>query len=427
MQAGAARHVSRSVLLPTVLCAAVMALLGALLVLAGAAGAPVVLLAVLALAMLAGAAALGWHVGVVKAREKLGAALRDAREQAQVQVQLQRDWHWATDIEHHLVRWQAPQGAPASSWVGQASTQKLAERFRETEAVAAVLERERNFDALAVSEASGARYLLRGVAGRDAQGRFTGFQGAAAVVVAPQAPPAADDHEAFAYLVSHDLRAPLRVAEGFARILQEDYAASGRPLDRLGRDHLDRIAGAVARMQQMIDALLALTQLASAPLERQPVDLSRIAAEIVEDLRRSAPERAADIRIAPGLVTAGDPALVRVLLENLLGNAWKYSAGCARAEIRFEAADQGLGRPFVVSDNGAGFDMQHAARLFEVFQRMHSASEFPGHGVGLASVRRIVQRHGGETWAEAEAGRGARFYFTLGDEDSSAASSRAAC
>jgi len=429
-QARDARRVPRSVVLPAVLCFAVTALFGALLVLGGAAGAPVGLLGVLALAMLIGAAALGWHVGVVKARETLGAALRDAREQAQIQAQLQRDWHWATDLEHHLVRWQAPQGAPASSWVGQASTQKLAERFVETAVVAEVLERERSFEALAVSEASGARYVLRGVASRDSQGRFNGFQGAAAVVPAVSAPApqaAADEHEAFAYLVSHDLRAPLRVAEGFARILREDYAASGRPFDALASGHLDRIGGAVGRMQQMIDALLALTQLSSAPLEQLPVDLSRIAGEITEDLRRSAPERAADFRVAPGLVVTGDPVLLRVLLENLLGNAWKYSAACARAEIRFEAGEQG-GRPcFIVSDNGAGFDMQHAARLFEVFQRLHAASEFPGHGVGLASVRRIARRHGGEAWAESAPGQGARFYFTVGDRTSSEASSRAAC
>ncbi|MCW5612318.1 MAG: GHKL domain-containing protein [Rubrivivax sp.] len=216
--------------------------------------------------------------------------------------------------------------------------------------------------------------------------------------------------EAFSFTVSHDLRAPIRVVEGFTRIVKEDY---GRLLDRVGNDHLDRVLGAAARMNLMIDALMTLARLSSQPLARQPVNLSQLAGYVVDDLRRGAPERAADVEIEPGLAVTGDPTLLRLVLENLLGNAWKYSARAARAQISLRCQRDGARRVFVVRDNGAGFDMRSADRLFGLFQRLHSASEFPGHGVGLASVRRIVRRHGGEIWAEAEPGRGAAFFFTL--------------
>jgi light-regulated signal transduction histidine kinase (bacteriophytochrome) len=223
----------------------------------------------------------------------------------------------------------------------------------------------------------------------------------------------AQDLEAFSYTVSHDLRAPVRVVEGFARILKEDY---GRALDRIGNDHLDRVMGAAARMNGMIDALLALAQLSSQPLSRQPINLSQLAGYIVDDLRRESPERNVRVEIEPGLQALGDATLMRVALENLLGNAWKYTAKRPDACIWFEASEH-EGRPaFTVRDNGAGFDMRFADRLFGVFQRLHSASEFQGTGVGLASVRRIIRRHGGDIWAEGEVDRGARFQFWLGGE-----------
>ena len=200
------------------------------------------------------------------------------------------------------------------------------------------------------------------------------------------------------------------MVEGFTRIVKEDY---GRLLDRVGNDHLDRVLGAAARMNLMIDALLTLARLSSQPLARQPVNLSQLAGYVIDDLRRAAPEREAEIEIEPGLTTQGDPTLLRLVLENLLGNAWKYSARCARTRISLTQVPHGNDTAFAVRDNGTGFDMRSADRLFGLFQRLHSASEFPGHGVGLASVRRIVRRHGGEIWAEAEAGRGAVFYFTL--------------
>jgi signal transduction histidine kinase len=218
------------------------------------------------------------------------------------------------------------------------------------------------------------------------------------------------EQESFSYTVSHDLRAPLRVVEGFTRILKEDY---GRVLDRIGNDHLDRVLGAAARMNSMIDALLALAQLSTQPLARQPVNLSQLAGFIVDDLRRDAPQRLVDVQVQPGLMAHGDPTLLRMVLENLLGNAWKYTGKCQVARIAFEATQVEGREVFVVRDNGAGFDMRFADRLFGVFQRLHSANDFQGTGVGLASVRRIVRRHGGEVWAESEVGQGARFYFTL--------------
>ena len=225
---------------------------------------------------------------------------------------------------------------------------------------------------------------------------------------------AAAEQAAFSYTISHDLRAPIRVIEGFGRILKEDYAAS---LDRVGRDHLDRVMAAAARMNHMIDALLSLSRLSTQPLLRQPVNLSQLAGFVIDDLRRGAPDRQVNVVIEPGLLTEGDPTLLRLVLDNLLGNAWKYSARVAHARISFERlpATAGPGGRVVyqVRDNGAGFDMRFADRLFGVFQRLHSSSDFQGHGVGLASVRRIVQRHGGEVWAEGEVGVGARFSFTL--------------
>ena len=244
---------------------------------------------------------------------------------------------------------------------------------------------------------------------------FGPLAGGARGLVLAQPLPGADaaavqETENFSFTASHDLRAPIRVVDGFTRIVKEDY---GHLLDRVGNDHLDRVLGAATRMNQMIDALLTLARLSSQPLARQPVNLSQLAGYVIDDLRRTAPERDASIEIEPGLGAVGDPTLLRLVLENLLGNAWKYSARASHTQISLLQVPHGGHIAFVVRDNGAGFDMRSAERLFGLFQRLHSASEFPGHGVGLASVRRIVRRHGGELWAEAEPGRGAAFFFTL--------------
>ena len=361
--------------------------------------------------LLLAVAAIGWHVGVRLTRQRLGELLRESRMQSQALVQLQRDWHWATDADHHLVRWQAPQGAVASSWVGAAATQTLYERFQcgAGTPIPTAMSARRNFDSLPVRDETGQQWLLRGVACFDGNGRFAGYQGAAEVL---RQEPAGEssEHAAFAYTISHDLRAPLRVIEGFAKILKEDY---GPQLDRVGNDHVDRVMGASSRMHGMIDALLSLSQLSVRPLARQSVNLSQLAGYILEDLCRAEPARTVELHVEPDLMVEGDPTLLRMALENLLGNAWKYSADCECARIRFEQRQEPGRRVFVVSDEGAGFDMRFADRLFGAFQRLHSASEFPGTGIGLASVRRIVRRHGGEVWAEGTVGRGASFYFTL--------------
>jgi signal transduction histidine kinase len=239
--------------------------------------------------------------------------------------------------------------------------------------------------------------------------------GATASAQAATTPPpaveaaSAADHASFGYIVSHDLRAPIRVVEGFTKIVKEDY---GSVLDAVGRDHLDRVLGAAARMNSMIDALLQLSRLSSQPIARVPVNLSQIAGFVVDDLRREQPGRDIEVEIEPQLLASGDPTLLRMLLENLLGNAWKYTGHTEHARIGL-ARRPGETTGFTVHDNGAGFDMRYADRLFGVFQRLHSASEFPGTGIGLASVQRIVRRHHGEVWAESEPAHGARFHFTL--------------
>jgi len=222
--------------------------------------------------------------------------------------------------------------------------------------------------------------------------------------------PADNDADSFNYTVSHDLRAPIRVVEGFTKIVKEDY---GPLLDRIGNDHLDRVLGAAARMNSMIDALLALSQLSAKPVARQPVNLSQLAGFVIDDLRRQSPQRKVTVHIDPAMQVQGDPTLLRVVLENLLGNAWKYTGKCADPHVWFERCTDTATPSFTVRDNGAGFDMRFADRLFGVFQRLHSASEFQGTGVGLASVRRIVHKHGGEVWAESAVGQGASFHFSL--------------
>lgn len=213
--------------------------------------------------------------------------------------------------------------------------------------------------------------------------------------------------------LSHDLRAPLRVMEGFARILKEDY---GPLLDRRGNDHIDRILAAAGRMNGMIDVLMDLSRLGSMTLAREAVDLSQMAEGILEELRSAEPGRSAQVRVEPGLVKYGDPNLLRRVLENLIGNAWKYSVRQKQAVIEVHGRTVEDGRvACCVKDNGAGFDMRVASSLFAPFQRLHSASDFPGHGVGLATVKRIVQLHGGEVGTESAPGQGASFWFTVAE------------
>jgi len=217
--------------------------------------------------------------------------------------------------------------------------------------------------------------------------------------------------EAFSYSVAHDLRAPLRGLDGFSQILMEDY---GERLDDTAHDHLQRIRGASRRMGELIDNLLDLSRLMRSELRPEPVDLSRLAQEVLADLRQAEPQRRADARIAPRLCATADPTLARVIVDNLLRNAWKYSSKREDAQIEFGSQTAPDGSiEFFVRDNGAGFDMRFVDKLFRPFQRLHRPSEFEGSGIGLASVARAVQRHGGAIRAEGEPGRGATFYFTL--------------
>lgn len=217
--------------------------------------------------------------------------------------------------------------------------------------------------------------------------------------------------EAFAYSVSHDLRAPLRSIDGFSRALIERYE---HQLDEGGRDYLWRVRKAAMRMGELIDAILKISRLARAEVRREHVDLSRMAVEVLDELRAGEPGRELAIRIVPGLEALGDATLLRTLLGNLLGNAWKFTRGREQAMIEFGAIDRPDGdTEFYVRDNGAGFSQAYVDKLFRPFQRLHSQEEFSGHGIGLASVKRIIERHGGHIRAEGREGEGAAFYFTL--------------
>ena len=221
---------------------------------------------------------------------------------------------------------------------------------------------------------------------------------------------ASQEMATFSYTVAHDLRAPLRSIEGYASMLVEDGAA-GEPERRM---MLERIVASAKRMALQIDGLLALSRLSRAELHLRPVDLSALARGVVAELRQLEPERSVEVSIAEGISAVADPTLMFNVLQNLLGNAWKYTAKTGRPSIAFGAREQGGVTEYYVADNGAGFEMQYATRLFEVFQRMHRQEEFPGVGIGLATVRRIVERHGGTIRAEADVGQGATFTFTLG-------------
>ncbi len=215
--------------------------------------------------------------------------------------------------------------------------------------------------------------------------------------------------EAFSYSISHDLRAPLRAIDGYSQVLLEEHAAV---LPAEGQDYLRRIRIAAERMSEQFDALLALSRLLRDELQRTTVDLSALAGEIVAELRQQCPERAVAAVIAEGLTAHGDPRLVRAVLENLLGNAWKFTARTPAAQL--EVGGSGAAPTvFFVRDNGVGFDMAYANKLFRTFERLHAPTEFPGHGIGLAIVARIVRRHGGRVWADSRVNEGATFYFTL--------------
>ena len=224
--------------------------------------------------------------------------------------------------------------------------------------------------------------------------------------------------EAFSYSVSHDLRSPLRGIDGWSLALEEDYGAQ---LDATAREYLQRIRAEAGRMGQLIDGMLEFARLSRTALAPRRIDLSALAATVAQRIREAHPERQIEFTLQPGLHASADPRLLEAVLHNLLENASKFAAARTPARVAFgrawsiEPASGNAVEAFYVRDNGAGFDMQFAAKLFGVFQRLHRSSEFPGTGIGLATVQRIVQRHGGVVWAEAAPEAGATFYFTLGE------------
>jgi signal transduction histidine kinase len=361
------------------------------------------------------------------------------------------DWWWRTDANLRVVESEAGRGAPPGldpdSLRGRAPWQLDAApredlppppTARLAEAVAGRLPFHDVEVELNAADVRARSLRLSGAPLYSATGRFCGYAGVATLLTdgavgaggaaALQArirqleadnlarsqrhEMAVRELESFAYSVSHDLRAPLRVIDGFAQIVLEDY---GDQLEALGREHMKRIVAAAGRMNSMIDTLLSMSRMTSRELQFERVDLSETARQLAEELKAAEPGRKVEVAVEPGLSTEGDRTLLRLVLQNLLGNAFKFSAKTREARIEFGRRADG-DHAFFVRDNGAGFDMRFADRLFGVFQRLHSQSEFAGTGVGLATVQRIVRRHSGRIWAESEPGKGATFFFTMWDQ-----------
>jgi light-regulated signal transduction histidine kinase (bacteriophytochrome) len=220
--------------------------------------------------------------------------------------------------------------------------------------------------------------------------------------------------EAFAYSVSHDLRAPLRGIDGWSLALLEEYHDR---LDEQGQTYIERVRSEAGRMGQLIEDLLNLSRVTRVEMQIVPVDLSNLAHTIVARLTAESPNRQVEVVIHPGLEASGDAALLSVVLTNLLDNAWKFTGKCDLARIEFGRTAVDGKTAYFVQDNGAGFDMKYAQKLFGAFQRLHKSSEFPGTGVGLATVQRIINRHGGRVWVEAQVDCGAAFFFTLAESE----------
>ena len=219
--------------------------------------------------------------------------------------------------------------------------------------------------------------------------------------------------ESFCHSVSHDLRAPLRAIDGFSLAVLEDYADK---LDAEGQEHLQRVRGGAQRMGELIDDLLMLSQVSRAEMHRHTVDLCALSATVMDRLEQSESSRKVEQVVAPGVNVQGDRNLLEIVMDNLLSNAWKYTGKTEDPRIEFGVKQQDGKSVYFVKDNGVGFDMKYAEKLFGAFQRLHKEEDFPGTGVGLATVQRIVHRHGGRIWAEAKEGKGATFFFTLGED-----------
>ena len=217
--------------------------------------------------------------------------------------------------------------------------------------------------------------------------------------------------EAFSYSVSHDLRAPLRSIHGFCQMLVEDY---GKQLDHVGLDYLMRVQTNALDMGALIEDLLQLARITRCDFNKQKLDISGLAKETIDKLKQQNPDRDIEVKLQNNLYADGDEHLISVALDNLLSNSWKYTSKIAHASIEFGSNHSGNGHDvYFVKDNGAGFDMKYADKIFLAFQRLHSKEDYPGTGVGLATVQRVVDRHGGKVWAESDIGKGTTIYFTL--------------
>ena len=218
--------------------------------------------------------------------------------------------------------------------------------------------------------------------------------------------------EAFSYSISHDLRAPLRAIDGFSKAILDDYAEK---LDQQACVYLQRVRAGIQKMSGLIDDLLSLSRISRGALRKEAINLTALARDVVAELQEGEPSRKVAVEIANGLTARGDPRLTTIVLTNLLGNAWKYTAKRPESQIAFGQENNGNETVFYVRDNGPGFDMAYADKLFAPFQRLHRNSEFEGTGIGLATVQRIVSRQGGRVWAKAAVNQGATFFFTLGE------------
>jgi PAS domain S-box-containing protein len=218
--------------------------------------------------------------------------------------------------------------------------------------------------------------------------------------------------EAFSYSISHDLRAPLRAIDGFSQALLEDCEDK---LDLQGKDYLIRIRAATQRMSTLIEDLLNLSRITRSEMSMEKINLTRIVRSVINELQHSQPQRHVNIQIADGLEDTADSRLISIALENLMSNAWKFTAKQSEALIEFGSTREGSKKVYFIRDNGAGFDMTYMDKLFAPFQRLHTIDEYPGTGIGLATVRRIIHRHGGKVWAEGHTGKGATFYFSINE------------
>jgi PAS domain S-box-containing protein len=375
----------------------------------------------------------------VSESKRAEAALRESEQRFRALVDLSSDWYWATDAEHRFTFREGEilrrMGIPPEADYGKRRWEMgfLNMDERAWAEHRALLERHEEFrDLLLERRSPDGRVHWATISGRpqyDAEGHFVGYHGTGRDVTrqvlaeqnlrkfnvqlektvverTAELDAANRELEAFSYSVSHDLRAPLRQIDGFLRLLSKEIPQPGEK----AAHYIDTITSAAQRMSQLIEDLLAFSRIGRAELKKRDVDLSALARLVAKELATGAPERRVEWRIAEGLAAHADPGLMRVVLENLLGNAWKYSRRRPQATIEFARTPAG---EFKVRDDGAGFDPKFAKSLFQPFRRLHAAQEFEGSGVGLATVRRILERHGGSVRAEGAVEAGATFYFTL--------------